>query len=90
MSFPFGIWFANANTLYVCDEGDGASVAARTINGQSNVADDATLAVVGQSLTGTFLISQVTDNANTTVLTVHFSNVTANLGSGANHRCRRR
>lgn len=21
--FPFGIWFANANTLYVCDEGDG-------------------------------------------------------------------
>jgi hypothetical protein len=22
-SFPFGIWFANANTLYVADEGDG-------------------------------------------------------------------
>jgi hypothetical protein len=21
--FPFGIWFANANTLYVADEGDG-------------------------------------------------------------------
>ncbi|HUO34763.1 MAG TPA: hypothetical protein VMU43_07210 [Candidatus Acidoferrum sp.] len=21
--FPFGMWFANANTLYVCDEGDG-------------------------------------------------------------------
>jgi hypothetical protein len=24
--FPFGIWFANANTLYVCDEGDGTLV----------------------------------------------------------------
>ena len=47
VSFPFGIWFANANTLYVCDEGDGASVAARTINGQSNVADVATLATAG-------------------------------------------
>jgi hypothetical protein len=22
-AFPFGIWFANANTLYVADEGDG-------------------------------------------------------------------
>ncbi|HEY1468294.1 MAG TPA: hypothetical protein VGF61_04575 [Candidatus Acidoferrum sp.] len=25
-SFPFGIWFANASTLYVCDEGDGTLV----------------------------------------------------------------
>ena len=24
-AFPFGIWFADANTLYVCDEGDGTS-----------------------------------------------------------------
>ena len=24
--YPFGIWFANANTLYVCDEGDGTLV----------------------------------------------------------------
>jgi hypothetical protein len=24
-SFPFGLFFANANTLYVCDEGDGAN-----------------------------------------------------------------
>src|SRR5579875_165165 len=24
-SFPFGIWFANANTLYVADEGDGVN-----------------------------------------------------------------
>jgi hypothetical protein len=24
VSFPFGIWFANADTLYVADEGDGS------------------------------------------------------------------
>ncbi len=24
--YPFGIWFVNANTLYVCDEGDGTLV----------------------------------------------------------------
>ena len=23
VAYPFGIWFANASTLYVCDEGDG-------------------------------------------------------------------
>jgi hypothetical protein len=45
--FPFGIWFANASTVYVCDEGDGTSVAPRTVNGQTNVADDATLATAG-------------------------------------------
>lgn len=26
VSFPFGIWFADTNTLYVCDEGDGTLV----------------------------------------------------------------
>ena len=45
--FPFGIWFAHANTLYVCDEGDVALVAPRIINGQTNVADDASLATAG-------------------------------------------
>ena len=29
-SFPFGIWFANANTLYVADEGDGTLADAAT------------------------------------------------------------
>jgi phosphodiesterase/alkaline phosphatase D-like protein len=28
--FPFGIWFANANTLYVADEGDGVAADAAT------------------------------------------------------------
>lgn len=45
--FPFGIWFANANTLYVCDEGDGGLVTPRIINGQTNVADDSELATAG-------------------------------------------
>jgi len=53
VAFPFGIWFANANTLYVCDEGDGTLVTP-AVNG--NVADAATLATAGVqkwSLVGT-------------------------------------
>jgi hypothetical protein len=46
-SFPFGIWFANATTLYVCDEGDGTLVTGQTINGQTNVADAQSLATAG-------------------------------------------
>jgi hypothetical protein len=44
VGFPFGIWFANENTLYVCDEGDGALVTP-AVNG--NVADAATRATAG-------------------------------------------
>jgi hypothetical protein len=44
VAFPFGIWFANAETLYVCDEGDGTLVTP-AVNG--NVADAATLATAG-------------------------------------------
>jgi hypothetical protein len=29
---PFGIWFANATTLYVADEGDGANTTANALN----------------------------------------------------------
>jgi hypothetical protein len=43
-SFPFGIWFADANTLYVCDEGDGMLVSP-PVNG--NVADAQSLATAG-------------------------------------------
>jgi hypothetical protein len=43
-SFPFGIWFADANTLYVCDEGDGKLVTP-PVNG--NVADAQSLATAG-------------------------------------------
>jgi hypothetical protein len=44
VAFPFGVWFADANTLYVCDEGDGTLVTP-AVNG--NVADVATLATAG-------------------------------------------
>ena len=45
VAFPFGIWFANEKTLYVCDEGDGTLVAPPA--GSLNVADAATLATAG-------------------------------------------
>jgi len=44
VAFPFGIFFANANTLYVCDEGDGTLITP-PVNG--NVADAASLATAG-------------------------------------------
>jgi hypothetical protein len=44
VSFPFGIWFADANTLYVCDEGDGMLVSP-PVNG--NVADASSQATAG-------------------------------------------
>ena len=44
IAFPFGIWFADANTLYVCDEGDGTLVTP-AVNG--NVADAASQATAG-------------------------------------------
>jgi hypothetical protein len=43
-AFPFGLWFADANTLYVCDEGDGTLVTP-AVNG--NVADAQSLATAG-------------------------------------------
>jgi len=46
-AFPFGMFFANATTLYVCDEGDGTFVTGQTINGQPNVADTQSLATAG-------------------------------------------
>lgn len=45
--YPFGIWFANATTLYVCDEGDLIYTPNQAINGQVNVADAGTLATAG-------------------------------------------
>jgi hypothetical protein len=45
--YPFGMWFANPTTLYVCDEGDLAYTSNPVINGQVNVADAGTLATAG-------------------------------------------
>lgn len=46
-AFPFGMFFANATTLYVCDEGDGMLVPNQVINGVTNVADAQSLATAG-------------------------------------------
>lgn len=46
-AYPFGIWFANDTTLYVCDEGDLVYTPNQVINGQVNVADSGTLATAG-------------------------------------------
>jgi hypothetical protein len=45
VAFPFGLWFADEHTLYVCDEGDGTLVTPAAANG--NVSDAATLATAG-------------------------------------------
>jgi hypothetical protein len=44
IAYPFGIWFADEKTLYICDEGDGTLVSP-AVNG--NVADATTLATAG-------------------------------------------
>lgn len=44
-AFPFGIFFANPTTLYVCDEGDGTFVPPQVSN--ANVADPQSLATAG-------------------------------------------
>ncbi len=45
--YPFGLWFANESTLYVCNEGDLSYTAGQVVNGQANVADASTLATAG-------------------------------------------
>jgi len=59
-SFPFGMFFADANTLYVCDEGDGALVSP-AVNG--NVADAQSLATAGlqkyRLINGTWVLQYV-------------------------------
>ena len=59
-AFPFGIWFADANTLYVCDEGDGVLVTP-PVNG--NVADAQSLATAGlqkwRLIAGTWVLQYV-------------------------------
>jgi hypothetical protein len=44
VAYPFGIWFANSSTLYVCDEGDGTLVSP-AVNG--NVATPDAQATAG-------------------------------------------
>jgi hypothetical protein len=63
VAFPFGLFFANAKTLYVCDEGDGTLVTP-AVNG--NVADAATQATAGVQKwvlqNGTWVLAYVLQN----------------------------
>ena len=60
-NFPFGMFFADANTLYVCDEGDGTFVTPATPGG--NVADAQSLATAGlqkwRLINGTWVMQYV-------------------------------
>lgn len=62
-AFPFGIWFADASTLYACDEGDGTLVSP-PVNG--NVADAQSLATAGlqkwRLINGTWVMQYVLQN----------------------------
>jgi len=59
-SFPFGMFFADANTLYVCDEGDGTLVTP-AVNG--NVADAQSQATAGlqkyRLINGTWVLQYI-------------------------------
>jgi hypothetical protein len=61
--YPFGIWFANANTLYVCNEGDG-NLVSPPVNG--NVADADAQATAGlekwSSISGTWQLDYTLQN----------------------------
>jgi hypothetical protein len=63
VAFPFGIWFADEKTLYVCDEGDG-NLVSPAVNG--NVADATTLATAGvqkwSRVNGTWKMDYVLQN----------------------------
>jgi hypothetical protein len=50
VAFPFGLFFANANTLYVCDEGDGTFVSPQVNGNQASAAAQATAGVQKWSL----------------------------------------
>ena len=50
VSFPFGLFFADASTLYVCDEGDGTFVNPPVNGNQASAAAQATAGVQKWSL----------------------------------------
>jgi hypothetical protein len=88
LAYPFGIWFANDKTLYVCDEGDGALVSP-AVNG--NVADATTLASAGvQKWTlanGTWQMNYVLQNGLNIGVPYNVANYPADL-SPATDGCR--
>lgn len=63
VSYPFGIWFANANTLYVCDEGDGTLVSPPVNGNVATPYSQATAGIQKWSLTeGTWHLDYILNN----------------------------
>ncbi len=63
VAFPFGLFFANANTLYVCDEGDGTFVSPPVNGNQASPAAQATAGVQKWSLVnGTWHLLYILQN----------------------------
>ena len=63
VSFPFGLFFANASTLYVCDEGDGTFVNPPVNGNQASPAAQATAGVQKWSLVnGTWHLLYILQN----------------------------
>ena len=64
INFPFGMFFADDNTVYVCDEGDGTFVTPTTAG--ANVADAQSLATAGlqkyRLINGTWVLQYVLQN----------------------------
>lgn len=59
-SFPFGIWFANETTLYVCDEGDGVLVSPPLAGNVADAQSQATAGLQKWSLvSGTWVMDYV-------------------------------
>jgi hypothetical protein len=63
IAFPFGLYFANANTLYVCDEGDGTLVSPPVNGNQASAAAQATAGIQKWILAnGTWKMAYVLQN----------------------------
>jgi hypothetical protein len=63
VSFPFGLFFANASTLYVCDEGDGTFVNPPVNGNQASAAAQGTAGVQKWSLVnGTWHLLYILQN----------------------------
>jgi hypothetical protein len=63
VAFPFGLFFANANTLYVCDEGGGTFVTPPVNGNQASAAAQATAGVQKWSLVnGTWHLLYILQN----------------------------
>ena len=79
-AFPFGLFFADANTLYVCDEGDGTLVTPAV---KGNVADAQSQATAGlqkyKLINGTWVLQYILQDGLNIGVPYHVDNYPASL-----------